>query len=83
MLRLENRRDPWIVVLYAPWCQFCQGMEASFLELADKLARSGMKVAKFRADGEQNAFAKSELQLGSFPTILLFPKHSSQPIKYP
>ncbi|KAL9243504.1 hypothetical protein vseg_017381 [Gypsophila vaccaria] len=83
LLRLENRRDPWIVVLYAPWCQFCQGMEASFLELADKLAGSGVKVAKFRADGEQKAFAKSELELGSFPTILLFPKHSSQPIKYP
>ncbi|KAL9236608.1 hypothetical protein vseg_011254 [Gypsophila vaccaria] len=83
LLRLENRREPWMVVLYAPWCQFCQGMEASYLELADKLAGSGIKVAKFRADGDQKAFAKNELQLGSFPTILFFPKHSSQPIKYP
>lgn len=58
-------------------------MEGSYLELADKLAGSGVKVGKFRADGDQKAFAKSELQLGSFPTILLFPKHSSQPIKYP
>lgn len=83
LLRLEDRRDPWIVVLYAPWCQFCQAMESSYLELADKLAGSGVKVAKFRADGDQKAFAKSDLQLGSFPTILFFPKHSSQPIKYP
>ncbi|KAK9681547.1 hypothetical protein RND81_10G009800 [Saponaria officinalis] len=83
LLRLDDRRDPWIVVLYAPWCQFCQGMEASYLELADKLAGSGVKVAKFRADGDQKAFAKNELQLGSFPTILFFPKHSSQPIRYP
>lgn len=83
LMKLEDRRDPWIVVLYAPWCQFCQAMENSYLELADKLAESGVKVGKFRADGEQKAFAKSELQLGSFPTILLFPKHSSQPIKYP
>ncbi|KAK9706406.1 hypothetical protein RND81_07G122000 [Saponaria officinalis] len=83
LLRLDDRRDPWIVVLYAPWCQFCQGMEASYLELAEKLAGSGVKVAKFRADGDQKAFAKSELQMGSFPTILFFPKHSSQPIKYP
>ena len=28
-------------------------------------------------------FAKKELQLGSFPTILVFPKNSSRPIKYP
>ncbi|KAJ9169117.1 hypothetical protein P3X46_020581 [Hevea brasiliensis] len=83
LLRLENRKEPWIVVLYAPWCQFCQGMEQSYLELADKLAGSGVKVGKFRADGDQKEFAKQELQLGSFPTILLFPKHSSRPIKYP
>ncbi|KAF2303726.1 hypothetical protein GH714_021484 [Hevea brasiliensis] len=83
LLRLENRKEPWIVVLYAPWCQFCQGMEQSYLELADKLAGSGVKVGKFRADGDQKEFAKQELQLGSFPTILLFPKHSSRPIQYP
>ncbi|KAI9395651.1 hypothetical protein POPTR_004G011525v4 [Populus trichocarpa] len=83
LLKLENRKEPWLVVLYAPWCQFCQGMEASFVELADKLAGSGVKVGKFRADGDQKEFSKQELQLGSFPTILFFPKHSSRPIKYP
>jgi adenylyl-sulfate reductase (glutathione) len=83
LLKLENRREPWIVVLYAPWCQFCQGMEESYVELADKLAGSGVKVGKFRADGDQKEFAQKELQLGSFPTILFFPKHSSRPVKYP
>ncbi|XP_016478284.1 5'-adenylylsulfate reductase 3, chloroplastic isoform X2 [Nicotiana tabacum] len=82
LLKLENRREPWLVVLYAPWCRFCQAMEGSYVELADKLASSGVKVGKFRADGEQKAFAQQELQLGSFPTILFFPRHSSQPIKY-
>ncbi|TMW93795.1 hypothetical protein EJD97_011143 [Solanum chilense] len=83
LLKLENRREPWIVVLYAPWCRFCQAMEGSYVELAEKLASSGVKVAKFRGDGEQKTFAQEELQLGSFPTILFFPRHSSQPIKYP
>lgn len=83
LAKLENRREPWIVVLYAPWCRFCQAMEASFVELAERLDASGVKIGKFRADGEQKAFAQKELQLGSFPTILLFPKHSSRPIKYP
>ncbi|KAL7242844.1 hypothetical protein ACSBR1_015272 [Camellia fascicularis] len=83
LLKLEDRREPWLVVLYAPWCQFCQAMEGSYVELAEKLAGSGVKVGKFRADGEQKAFAQQELQLGSFPTILFFPKHSSRPIKYP
>ena len=55
----------------------------SYAELADKLAGSGVKVVKFRADGDQKEFAKQELQLGSFPTILVFPKNSSRPIKDP
>ncbi|KAK4421344.1 5'-adenylylsulfate reductase 1, chloroplastic [Sesamum alatum] len=83
LLKLENRKESWLVVLYAPWCQFCQAMEGSYVELAEKLAGSGLKVAKFKADEEEKAFAQQELQLGSFPTILFFPKHSSRPIKYP
>ncbi|KAF1882362.1 hypothetical protein Lal_00039009, partial [Lupinus albus] len=83
LAKLENRQEPWLVVFYAPWCSFCQAMEESYVDLADKLAGSGVKVGKFRADGEQKDFAKSELELGSFPTILFFPKHSSHPIKYP
>ena len=83
LLKMETRRDGWMVVLYAPWCPFCQAMEASYVELADKLAGTGVKVAKFRADGDQKTFAQQELQLGSFPTILFFPKHSSRPVKYP
>lgn len=58
-------------------------MEASYDELAEKLSGSGPKVGKFRADGDEKAFAQQNLQLGSFPTILFFPKHSSRPIKYP
>ena len=58
-------------------------MEASYVELGEQLAGSGVKVGKFRADGDEKAFAQQELQLGSFPTILFFPKHSSRPIKYP
>ncbi|CAF1710916.1 hypothetical protein YC2023_042914 [Brassica napus] len=33
LMKLENRRKgAWNVVLYAPWCPFCQPMEASFDE---------------------------------------------------
>ncbi|XP_074327152.1 5'-adenylylsulfate reductase 3, chloroplastic-like [Apium graveolens] len=83
LIKLEDRREPWLVVLYAPWCRFCQAMEGSYVELAEKLAGTGVKVAKFQADGEQKAFAERELQLGSFPTILFYPKHSSRAVKYP
>ncbi|KAG6573184.1 5'-adenylylsulfate reductase 3, chloroplastic, partial [Cucurbita argyrosperma subsp. sororia] len=83
LARLENRKEPWLVVVYAPWCQFCQAMEGSYVELAEKLAGNGVKVGKFRGDGEQKEFAKQELQLGSFPTVLFFPKHSSKAVKYP
>ncbi|XP_061345480.1 5'-adenylylsulfate reductase 1, chloroplastic-like isoform X1 [Gastrolobium bilobum] len=83
LAKLENRKEPWLVVLYAPWCPYCQAMEESYVDLAEKLAGSGVKVGKFNADAEQKEFAKRELELGSYPTILFFPKHSSRPIKYP
>ncbi|KAI3928565.1 hypothetical protein MKW98_024166 [Papaver atlanticum] len=83
LVKLENRREPWLVVLYAPWCRFCQAMEESYIDLAEKLNGSGAKVGKFRADGEHKSYAQNKLQMGSFPTILFFPTHSSQPIKYP
>ncbi|KAK4755077.1 hypothetical protein SAY87_008834 [Trapa incisa] len=83
LTRLESRKEPWVVVLYAPWCQFCQAMEESYIQLAEKLAGSGVKVGKFQADGEHKEYAKKNLQLKSFPTVLFFPRHSSQPIKYP
>lgn len=83
LIRMENRKEPWLVVLYAPWCRFCQAMEGSYMELAEKLSGSGIKVGKFQADGDQKPFAQQELQLGSFPTILFFPKYASRPIKYP
>lgn len=35
------------------------------MELADTLGGSGVKVGKFRADGDQRAFAEKELQLVS------------------
>lgn len=60
-----------------------QAMEGSYVQLAENLAGSGVKVGKFQADGEQKEYAKQNLQLKSFPTILFFPRHFSQPIKYP
>ncbi|KAF9607980.1 hypothetical protein IFM89_003900, partial [Coptis chinensis] len=52
LAKMGSRKEPWIVVLYAPWCQFCTAMEGSFVEFADKLKESGVKVGKFRADSE-------------------------------
>eukprot|EP00252_Welwitschia_mirabilis_P014931 TRINITY_DN32_c0_g1_i4.p1 TRINITY_DN32_c0_g1~~TRINITY_DN32_c0_g1_i4.p1 ORF type:complete len:226 (-),score=44.82 TRINITY_DN32_c0_g1_i4:464-1141(-) len=80
---LQERKEAWLLVLYAPWCPFCQGMEASFNEVASKLKNTGVKVAKFRADQEHKSYCQQHLKLQTFPTILLFPKKSSRAVKYP
>jgi len=54
-----------VVVVYAPWCQFCQGMEAEYEKLA---AASGLPVYKFRGD-EERAFVEAEMNTKSFPTV--------------
>ncbi|KAL3621742.1 aspartic proteinase precursor [Castilleja foliolosa] len=40
LLGLEDRKEGWLVVLYAPWCRFCQAMEGLYVELAEKLVGS-------------------------------------------
>lgn len=79
----ENREKSSMIVLYAPWCSFSQAMNDSYNALADKLAGSDVVIGKFNADGDQKAYAKENLQLQSYPTVLFFPKNSSEIIKYP
>merc|ERR1712118_362620 len=54
-----------VVVVYAPWCQFCQGMEEEYEKLA---GATGMPVYKFRGD-EQREFVEANLNTSSFPTV--------------
>ncbi|RHN65436.1 putative adenylyl-sulfate reductase (thioredoxin) [Medicago truncatula] len=53
------------------------------VDLAENLAGSGVKVGKFRADGDGKECAKSELGWEATPQYSSFPKHCSWPIKYP
>jgi len=65
----------WIVdtllVVYAPWCPFCQKMEAELEKLA-AMGVAGLRVSKLRGD-EHRDFVKASLATNSFPTILAFP----------
>lgn len=56
-----------LMVVYAPWCQFCQKMEGEFTELSK--ANIGVDVTKFRGD-EEREFIESKLGVKTFPTIL-------------
>merc|ERR1719454_850354 len=54
-----------VVVVYAPWCQFCQAMEDEYSKLS---AASGLPTYKFRGD-EQREFVEANMNTKSFPTI--------------
>jgi adenylyl-sulfate reductase (glutathione) len=56
-----------LLVIYAPWCQFCQGMEAAYEEFAKK--NPSIKVAKYRGDVERE-FSEKEFGVKSFPTVV-------------
>jgi len=66
-----------IVVVYAPWCQYCQGMEEEYEKFA---AEAGVPVYKFRGD-EVRDFVQSEMNTESFPTIN-FIKSDGSAVKY-
>merc|ERR1719326_925933 len=54
-----------VVVVYAPWCQFCQAMEEEYSKLSEA---SGLPTYKFRGD-EERKFVEAEMNTKSFPTI--------------
>jgi len=66
-----------MVVVYAPWCQFCQAMEDEYGKLAESL---DVPVYKFRGD-EVREFVTAEMNTQSFPTIN-FIKEDGTPVKY-
>jgi phosphoadenylyl-sulfate reductase (thioredoxin) len=62
-----------LLVVYAPWCPFCQKMEAQLARLAAVAPGLGLKVAKLRGDTVRE-FVRANLATQSFPTLLAFPK---------
>jgi len=66
-----------IIAVYAPWCQFCQGMEEEFAKFAES---AGVPVYKFRGDEERD-FVGEHLNTKSFPTVN-FVKSDGSVVKY-
>jgi adenylyl-sulfate reductase (glutathione) len=69
-----------MVVLYAPWCQFCQGLEATYAEVAEDATSDTLRVAKYQADVDKE-YAQS-IGLTTYPTILFMPAGSDKIVKY-
>jgi len=68
---LQGSEDTSVLVVYAPWCQFCQGMEDSYDALAGELASSGVVVASYRCD-EDRDYVATAFNVKAFPTINVF-----------
>jgi phosphoadenosine phosphosulfate reductase len=77
-LEIKNSGKESVVVVYAPWCQFCQGMEEEYAKFASEM--SDMDVYKFRGDEERD-FVQKELNTQSFPTVNVI-KADGSVIKY-
>nr|QKY14993.1 5'-adenylylsulfate reductase 2 (APR2) [Polytomella parva] len=77
-----KRESDTLLVLYAPWCRFCQAMEPNYEALARDVKGGKVRVAKYQADIDRQ-FCNENLKLKTFPTIVFLPKGSNSVIKYP
>jgi len=64
-LEIVKSGKPSIITVYAPWCEFCKGMEEEYAAFA---AEAGVDVYKFRGD-EEREFVEANLNTKSFPTV--------------
>mmetsp|Transcript_11337 Transcript_11337/g.14158 ORF Transcript_11337/g.14158 Transcript_11337/m.14158 type:complete len:447 (-) Transcript_11337:239-1579(-) len=72
-LAVKNKKEPAVVVVYAPWCPFCQAMEEEYEKLAVDLSAKGFTVAKYRGDVDR-PFVQEEFNTQAFPTINIVTK---------
>ena len=71
-----DRDKDSMIVLYAPWCQFCQGFEPTYTQVASDIASSDLRVAKYQADIDRD-YAET-LGLKTYPTLIFLPKNSDK-----
>ena len=76
---LKKSGKPAVVVVYAPWCQFCQKMEDEFENFAADMDGK-INVYKLRGD-EIRDYVASEFNTKSFPTVNVI-KPDGTTIKY-
>ena len=76
-LEIVKSGKPAVIAVYAPWCQFCQGMEDEYAKFAES---ADVEVYKFRGD-EVREFVQSNLNTESFPTVNVV-KADGSVIKY-
>jgi phosphoadenosine phosphosulfate reductase len=62
---MQAKGEEAMMVVYAPWCQFCQAMEDEYSKLSEA---AGIPTYKFRGD-EQREYVEANLNTKSFPTI--------------
>jgi len=75
--KVKSSGEDSLLVVYAPWCQYCQAMEEEYGKVASS---AGVPTYKFRGD-EQREFVEANLNTKSFPTINLI-KADGTAIKY-
>ena len=68
-----------VLVVYAPWCPYCQALEAEFARLPAAIAP--LPVCKFRGDTCRE-YTRDRLQVAAFPTILFLLAKDGELIKH-
>lgn len=76
-IEITKSGKPSLITVYAPWCQFCQGMEEEYAKFAEE---AEIDVFKFRGD-EQREFVQANLNTESFPTVNIV-KADGSVVKY-
>eukprot|EP01025_Chloroclados_australasicus_P047365 TRINITY_DN5292_c2_g1_i1.p1 TRINITY_DN5292_c2_g1~~TRINITY_DN5292_c2_g1_i1.p1 ORF type:complete len:256 (+),score=29.36 TRINITY_DN5292_c2_g1_i1:1-768(+) len=75
-----QRDKDTMVVLYAPWCQFSQGLEPAWTEFAKSSASDTLRIAKYQADVDREY--SQTIGLTTYPTIIFLPKNNDKIMKY-
>jgi thioredoxin-like negative regulator of GroEL len=69
-----SSEEPWLIELYAPWCEHCRTLRPEWAQLATSL-KGRVTVAKI--DPSDNAYRPKFHKLVGFPRIVMLPAGTS------
>ena len=66
---VTNTQDPWFVKFYVPWCQHCQALAPSWLQMAKEL-QGKLNVGEVNCEAEGRLC--KDVRVKAYPTIHFF-----------
>jgi len=71
-----------MVEFFAPWCGACKSFAPTYKDFSYDVKQQNLSVKVSAVNVEENPALRERYKIESYPTLMFFSKHQSDPIKF-